>query len=231
VGDRVQVVGIGAGGHAKILVELLADAGGYHLIGFTDADPSRWGSTLMGSPILGGDDELPALRARGVRTAFIGVGAVSAAGTRLRARLFRQAVALGFDVLTLVHPRAVVSPSVIVGSGAVVMGGAVVSTAVRVGANVTIYSGAVIEHDSVIGDHVHLSPGARLAGGVILEEGAFVGIGASIIQGVRVGAWATVGAGAAVLADVPDGAVAVGVPARMLEARESGPPQSPPRAR
>jgi acetyltransferase-like isoleucine patch superfamily enzyme len=34
------------------------------------------------------------------------------------------------------------------------------------------------------------------------------------MQGVRIGAGAVVGVGAAVVADVPDGAVAVGVPAR-----------------
>lgn len=217
----IQVVGIGAGGHAKILVELLMEMGGYDLVGFTDPDQTRWGGSLMGYPILGGDSELPALRAKGVQAAFIGVGAVSSAGTRLRARLFREALALGFEMPTLVHPRAVVSPSAKLGPGSVVMGGAVVNTAACVGANATIYSGAVIEHDSVIGDHVHLSPGVQLAGGVIVEEGAFLGIGASIIQGVRIGAWATVGAGAVVLADIPDGVVAVGVPARPLERARS----------
>lgn len=213
----IQAVGIGAGGHAKILVELVAQVGGYELVGFIDTDPTRWGTQFMGCPVLGGDDQLPVQRAKGVQAAFIGVGAVSSAGTRLRARLFREALALGFEMPTLVHPRAVVSPSAKLGPGSVVMGGAVVNTAARVGANATIYSAAVIEHDSVIGDHVHLSPGVQLAGGVIVEEGAFLGIGAVVIQGVRIGAWATVGAGAVVLADIPDGVVAVGVPARPLE--------------
>ena len=211
-----KIVGVGAGGHAKILVELLAQVGGYELVGLIDTDPTLWGKQFMGYPVLGGDDQLPLQRARGVTGAFIGVGAVSSAGTRLRARLFREAIRLGFTLPSLVHPRAVVSPCAQLGPGSVIMGGAVVNTAVRLGANVTVYSGSVIEHDSVIGDHVHLSPGVLLAGGVVVEEGAFLGIGASIIQGVRVGAWATVGAGAVVLTDVPDGVVAVGVPARPL---------------
>ena len=215
--DVIQVIGVGAGGHAKILVELLGATGGYDVIGFTDLDQTRWGTTVMGAPILGGDDELPKLRAKGIRVVFIGVGAVSVGGTRLRARLFRQVVSLGFDTPTLVHPRAIVSPSATLGPGSVILAGAVISAAVRVGANVTVYPGVVVEHDSVVGDHVHLSPGVHLAGGVVLGEGAFVGIGASIIQGVHVGAWATVGAGAAVLAEVPDGAVAVGVPARVVK--------------
>lgn len=215
-----EVVGIGAGGHARIIIELLQGMADYELVGLTDRDPTHWGSTVMGASILGSDEELPRLRRNGIRTAFLGVGAVNVKGTRLRARLFREVVALGFDVLTVVHPRAIVSPSATLGPGTVVLGGAVIGTGVRVGANATIYSGAVVEHDSMLEDHAHLSPGVQLAGGVAVEEGAFVGIGASIIQGVRVGAWATVGAGAAVLADVPRGAVAVGVPARIV--REAG---------
>lgn len=216
------IVGVGAGGHAKILVELLTTMGGYDLVGFTDSDQARWGTTLMGVPILGGDAELPGLLAKGVQAAFIGVGAVSSAGVRLRARLYRQILALGFDLLTMVHPRAVVAPSVILGPGSVVMGGAVVSTAVHVGANVTIYSGAVVEHDCDLGDHVHLSPSACLAGDITLGEGAFVGIGASIIQGICVGAGAVIGAGAAVIRDVPAGSTAVGVPARILSRTGTG---------
>ena len=222
MGDRNQVVGIGAGGHAKILAEILATAGDHVLVGFTDADARRWGGKLMGFPILGGDDELAGLRASGVHAAFIGVGAVSGAGTKLRARLYQKAVDLGFQMLTLVHPQAVVAPSATLGPGSVVMGGAVLSTDVRVGANVTVYSGTVVEHDSVLQDHAALSPGVRLAGGVTVGQGAFIGIGASIIQGVRIGRWATVGAGAAVLADVPDEATAVGVPARLVGPRAPG---------
>ncbi len=44
-----------------------------------------------------------------------------------------------------------------------------------------------------------------------------IGAGAVILGDVRVGNGATVGANAVVLADVPDGALAVGVPARIIE--------------
>jgi len=213
---QIKVVGIGAGGHAKILVELLEQSEEYEMAGFTDPQRERWGTEFMGYPILGGDEMLPELHAKEVQAAFIGVGAVDGAGTRLRAKLFRQAIDLGFQMPTLIHGRAMVSPSTIIGVGSVVMAGAVVSADVRVGDNVTVYSGTLIEHDSVIDDHVHMSPGVHLAGGVHIEEGTFIGIGASIIQGVRVGHWTTIGAGAVVLKDLPENVVAVGVPARPI---------------
>jgi len=212
--EQIKVVGIGAGGHAKILIELLAQAGKYDLVGFTDAGRERWGTEFMGYPILGGDEMLAELHAKGVQAAFIGVGAVDGAGTRLRAKLYRQAIGLGFQMPTLIHPKGVVSPSMTIGVGSVVMAGTVVSADVRVGDNVTVYSGTLIEHDSVIDDHVHMSPGVHLAGGVHIGEGAFIGIGASVIHGIRVGRWATIGAGTVVLKDLPENVVAVGVPAR-----------------
>ncbi|MFC7479987.1 DapH/DapD/GlmU-related protein [Luedemannella flava] len=47
-----------------------------------------------------------------------------------------------------------------------------------------------------------------------MGRGARVGANVTILPGVRIGAGALIGAGAVVTRDVPDGAVAVGVPAR-----------------
>jgi acetyltransferase-like isoleucine patch superfamily enzyme len=57
----------------------------------------------------------------------------------------------------------------------------------------------------------------------IVEDGASLGSGAVILAGVRVGRGALVGAGAVVTRDVPPGAVVVGNPARLLEARVASP--------
>ncbi len=211
-----RVIGLGAGGHGKILVELLRHLGGYELVGFTDPRAELKGTSLLGVPVLGDDTLLPVLRAEGVDAAFVGVGAIRDVGPRKR--LFGLAARYGYDLIPLIHPQAYVAPSACLGRGAVVLPGAVVSTDVILGHNVTVYSGAIVEHDSVIGDHVHLSPGVHVAGGVSIEAEAFVGIGASIIQGIRIGRGAVIGAGAAVIQDVPPGRTAVGVPARIVEA-------------
>lgn len=53
---------------------------------------------------------------------------------------------------------------------------------------------------------------------VTIGEGAWVGAHA-VVVGCRVGAGAIIGAGAVVLQDIPDGAIAVGVPARVIGSR------------
>jgi galactoside O-acetyltransferase len=54
---------------------------------------------------------------------------------------------------------------------------------------------------------------------VIVGDGAWLGAGAKVLDGVTIGSRAIIGAGAVVREAVPDGAVAVGVPARIVSSR------------
>jgi acetyltransferase-like isoleucine patch superfamily enzyme len=56
-------------------------------------------------------------------------------------------------------------------------------------------------------------------GGIIIEDDAWLGAGVIVLDGVRIGQGAIIGAGAVVNRDVPDGAMAVGVPARVVKRR------------
>lgn len=218
VAPPVPVVGLGAGGHAKVVIEILRAVGGYELIGLLDPRQELWGSNLLGVPVLGDDALLSDQYDTGMRHAFIGLG--SGQDTRPRQRLYEHAVAAGFTVVTAVHPGASVSSSVVAGRGLTVMAGAVINADCRLGDNVVVNSGAVVEHDCVLGAHVHVASGARLAGGVDLGAGAHVGLGASVNQRIRIGAGAVVGSGAVVVRDVDPGVVVVGVPARVLRSVE-----------
>jgi len=76
------------------------------------------------------------------------------------------------------------------------------------------------------GDHDFSDPSAavlaqgRRSSGVSIGAGAWLGAGAKILDGVSVGNRAIVGAGAVVREAVPDGAIAVGIPARVVGQRE-----------
>ena len=60
------------------------------------------------------------------------------------------------------------------------------------------------------------------AQGIVVEDGAWIGAGAILLDGVRVGAGAVVGASAVVTRDVPPRTLAVGTPARVVRALDSG---------
>lgn len=211
----VQVIGLGAGGHAKVVIEILQLVGGYELVGLLDLRQDLWGVDVLGVPVLKDDSLLPELYAQGVRHAFIGLG--TSGDTRPRKRLYTQVRRQGFQIVPAIHPQAAIAPSAKIGHGPTIMAGAIVNAAARLGDSVIVNSGAIIEHDCVIGDHVHVATGAMLAGNVHVGQGTHIGLGASVRQGIRVGCQAVVGAGAVVVDDVPDSVVVVGVPAGILK--------------
>lgn len=208
-----RVVGFGAGGHAKVVIEILRCLQRYEIVGLLDREKDLWGTEVLGVPVLGDDSLMSELMGSGILHAFIGMGTVG--DTRARRHLYEKVSSFGFQLVPAIHPTAVVSPSASIGAGPTVMAGAIINANARLGNNVIVNTGAVVEHDCLIGDHAHIATGARLAGGVHVGRSTHVGLGALIRQKIRVGEDAIVGAGAVVVRDVADGKTVMGVPARI----------------
>lgn len=83
---------------------------------------------------------------------------------------------------------------------------------------IVVHGGTRIGDDCIIRQNCTLGIRtlADLDAAPILEAGVQLGAGAVILGAVTIGAGATIGANAVVLQDVPAGALAVGVPARIV---------------
>jgi len=210
-----QTIGIGAGGHAKVLLDILLGQEQYSVIGLLDSDSRMWGNTVFGVPILGDDSELDRLIAEKTVTAFfVGVGAVKS--LTHRRILYENTINKGLIPIDIVHPSAQISSYATLGNGVSIMAAAIINASSRIGVNVIINSGAIVEHDCIIGSHVHIATGVHLAGGVAIDDESMIGAGSVIRQGIKIGKRATVGAGAVVIKDVPDDCIVVGNPAKAL---------------
>ena len=142
-----RVIGLGAGGHAKVVIEVLRLLGNYEIVGLLDPKSELWNTQVLGVPVLGDDDLLGQLYADGVRHSFIGLGSTDDTGPRIR--LYQSACAAGFEIIAAVHPQSIVSPSAELGHGATVMATAVINAAATLGDNVIVNTGAIVEHDCV----------------------------------------------------------------------------------
>lgn len=207
------VLVFGASGHGKVVADIVR-AAGLELAGFVDDDPGRREVGLWGLPVRGWAECLALPAGPGRPAIALGIG-----DNRARERVLERIVAGGFEVLTVVHPRAAVSPRARLGTGTVVMALVAVNPDADVGAGVILNTGCVVEHDCRIGDFAHLSPNSALGGGVEIGARSHLGLGAVVLPLVKVGADVRVGAGAAVTGDAPPGVTLVGVPARPVPLR------------
>jgi UDP-perosamine 4-acetyltransferase len=197
---------VGAGGHAKVIIEL-ARAAGWSPVGLLD--PAPVGTTVLGVPVVGDDSLAPQLFSDGHAAAFVALGR-----NELRRRIGMRLRAIGFRLPTLVHPSAVLSPSAELGEGIAVLPQAFVHACAQIGDFSIINTAAVVEHDCIVDVGAHVAPRSVLGGNVTLGEEVFFGIGAVARPLSKIGPRTTIGAGGVVVGEIAADVVAVGVPAR-----------------
>ncbi len=200
-----DVVIIGAGGHAKVVADIVLLRGD-HIVGFLDeAHPE---GDFLGHPKLGGN----CAYRKFLNCSFI----IAIGNASVRERI--AGTMPGVIWYTAVHPRAVISNiDTKVGDGTVIMADAVVNPGAHIGKHCIINSGSIVEHDNRIGDYAHISVGAKVAGGVQIGAKTWVGVGATVSNGINVCDNCMLGAGAVVVRDITQAGTYAGVPARKIK--------------
>lgn len=130
-------------------------------------------------------------------------------------------IKLNVNFVKAIHKTAIISNSVKIEHGSVVMAGAIINTEAIVGKHCILNTNSVVEHHCVLKDFVHISPSATIAGSVIIGEGTHVGTGAVVLPNLKIGKWAIIGAGAVVVNSIPDYAVVVGNPGRIIKYKKN----------
>ena len=189
----------GAGGHAKVIRDIL-EAQGFIVEGITDDNPATvkfMEMEVMHSPKSGEE--------------YI----ISIGNCDIRQKIAEKLEKSGCSFATAVHPSAIVSPHASIEEGSVIMQGAIVQSGAKIGRHCIVNTGASVDHDCSIGDYVHIAPGVTLCGEVEVSAGCWIGAGSVVVQGVKIGAGSLIGAGSVVCEDVPEGVVAYGNPCRV----------------
>jgi acetyltransferase EpsM len=206
---RSGLIVVGGGEHARVVIEAIRTGGGQDLLGFIDREPCAETVRRLGVERLGWEE---ALESHPGAFGILGFGALATRAARVDI-VERFTPHLG-GWATVVHASAWISPTASIGEGTVILARAVVQTGARIGAHCVVNTGTIVEHDVELGEHAQLAPGVILGGGARVGALAYVGLGAVVRDHVAIGDGATVGMGAVVVKDIPDGARALGVPAR-----------------
>jgi acetyltransferase EpsM len=206
-GSTGRVILVGAGRFAADVTDLALDAGLEVAAWIEGLDPER-ADPSADPPVIWVDDH-----ARFEPGAPI----APAISTPRRRALVERLEADGRQLVSIVHPSAVIARSAVLEPGCVVGPNVVVGALARIGRGTILNRGALVGHHTSIGAHGFLGPGANVAGGVLVGDGVYIGLGAIVREDRTVGAGAMVGAGAVVVGNVEPGVTVIGLPARPME--------------
>ena len=197
------VVLLGGGGHCRSVIDVIEQTGRFSILGVLEKEGFS-DSNLMGYPLLGSDQDLPAFIEQNCAV-VITIGQIKT--SEPREKLYAYAKEAGAELPVVVSPRAYLSRHAKVGSGTTVMHEAIVNCSAEIGENCIINTKALVEHDAKIGNHTHIATGALVNGGAQIGQRCFIGSGAVIHNNIDIGDGCLIGAGTAVRTDLPDGTV------------------------
>lgn len=169
---------IGAGGHAKVVAEILA-ANGTPVVRYVDPATAAW---LEVEQLTSDEDALAAAPGE----AAMGVGGMTPDALTTRLALTQRYLEAGWTFPPVCHASAIISPGAEIGDGALVLASTIVQPDASIGTGAIINTGAVVEHDCKIGDGVHVGPGAIVLGEVTIGAAAMIGAGSLILPGTDI---------------------------------------------
>ena len=202
----MKIAVIGAGGHARSLINLL-ELTGYEIVGVYDDNFQENQQELICGYELKG--KLTDIQEDLKRVLAIG-------NNQIRAMKFEQ---FQQDLLqdNLIHPRASIASRVKMQNANQIFAQVVLNSEVEIGANNIFNTSASIEHESVIGSHTHIAVGAVLCGRVKVGDYCLVGANAVINPNITICDRVTIGSGSVVIENISEPGTYAGNPVRKIK--------------
>jgi sugar O-acyltransferase (sialic acid O-acetyltransferase NeuD family) len=206
-----NIIVFGAGEFGTLIQNVMSYNQDFQIAAFGDDNMDKSKITTGNVPLFNQRDLFQFAKKNEIQTAIIAIGNNRVRG--IKYNLFKNA---GFEMLSIVHPKALIDTEVVYGDNVIIEMGTAIHTHSKIGNNVFLGGDALIGHHNIIGNHVLVGGNASFGGAVVVEDYASIGVGSSIKPGVTIGKGAVVGVGAVVIKDVEPGTTVVGVPAKPI---------------
>ena len=203
---------LGAGGHAKEIIEILyrnnADKG----ISFYDNTPLAQKHFLIKFLVISSDDELKSEFSKDPKFA------TAISGTIKKEELVEKIKKMGGEYVSIIATNAIIGHfDVTIGNGSNIMQKVFISNSVIIGEGCLINYGASIHHDCSVGKFCEISPNVQLLGGAEIGNYVTIGAGATVLPKVKIGNNSVIGAGALVTKNVPENVMIMGIPGKIIK--------------
>jgi sugar O-acyltransferase (sialic acid O-acetyltransferase NeuD family) len=174
---------IGAGGHCKVLVDIL-HLRGATIAGYYDFKTSAWLKEL-GIHKIKDEDSLNKLckEKHQLCVAFLGRNIED---LKRRYVQMHECQKRGASFPAIIHPHSIISPKAVIGQGVQILAGSIVNACAVIKEGAVLNTASIVEHDAIIGPGSHLAPRATVLGAASVGDNSFVGSGSVIIQGRHV---------------------------------------------
>lgn len=193
-----KVIVIGAGGHGRVIADIIKLSGDVVLGFVDDKDPNDFSNIT----ILGKLKDIDQYKQEA--SFIVGIG-----DNQTRRKIIES---MNVDWYTAIHPTAVIASDVEIGKCTVVMANAVINTGSKIGRGVIVNTAATVDHDCMIANYVHISPGVHLGGTVNIGPETWIGIGAIVSNNINICEGCIVGAGSLVIRDILQNGIYFGCP-------------------
>ncbi|MBQ6464045.1 MAG: acetyltransferase [Pseudobutyrivibrio sp.] len=203
-----RLVIIGASGHGKVIADI-ALLLGYDQVDFLDDNSNK---KKVGEYVVLGKSTLASQLASLGCDFIVGIG-----NAEIRERIQKEIEEDGCNIVTLIHPNAMIAHNAIIGKGSVVMAGAVINTGTVIGDGCIINTCCSVGQDNRIGNFSHISVGAHTAGEVLVGSRSWLGIGVIVTSNVSICDDCMLGAGTVVVNNICDSGTYVGAPAKKIK--------------
>ena len=203
-----KLIVYGAGEFGSLTANIISYYEDYEICAYGDDSKSNKGLFIDKAPIYDEQALLQYADENNIKNAISSIG-----NNFIRAEKYNLLKKAGFNMISIVHPQALIDTNVNYGENVIIEMGTAIHTHSIIGNNVFLGGDALIGHHNKIGNHVLVGGNVSFGGSVIVEDYVSIGVGASIKPGVILGEGSVIGVGAAVIKNVDPGSTVVGVPA------------------
>ena len=215
----MKILILGAGGHAKVIVDIIKKENKFEILGFLD-NSLKEGKKILGYEVLGKEDDLNALMSK--HNIFGGIIAIGDNYSRsLLAKKIKK-LCKEFKFINCIHPMSSIAFDATLGEGNVVMAGATINTSSKIGNHCILNTNSSIDHDNNLQNFSSLAPNSVTGGNVIVGKFSAIGIGATVQQNISIADNCIVGASSLVNKNTKSDSVYYGVPARFIREHKLG---------